>query len=317
VDPVSGHVFNVGMVGGLEQKLRVMHLDESGHMLQSRTVPLSAWTLVHDIGVTEKHVVVPIQPFELRKPDLFAGIFGLRTMGDGLRWYDDEPHSSFLVFNRSDLSLRATIRVPAFSSYHVCNAHDNVDGSLSVIIAVHRGDRNRLEEKFKSILTAEFDANMQCDLVRFDLNPDTGISLGSVTVSPSALPMEFPSVNPHYLGRPFTFAYSPCLSRPGYLDGYQKIDVTTGKVIVYPLPDGCYANECIFVPTSPRVKNKSDPQSPEVEDDGALMSLVYNSNSHLSEVFILNARTMERLARIPLPHHIPYHFHGTFVKEIL
>ena len=63
--------------------------------------------------------------------------------------------------------------------------------------------------------------------------------------------------------------------------------------------------EALFVP-------KSNPQK---EDDGWLITLVYMADSHLSELWILRADTLQTQARLALPHHVPLGFHGTWIKS--
>jgi carotenoid cleavage dioxygenase-like enzyme len=60
-------------------------------------------------------------------------------------------------------------------------------------------------------------------------------------------------------------------------------------------------SEGIFVPRTP--------DAPESE--GYLLSAVYDANTELSELVILDAQTLsEPLATVPLQNHIPHGFHG-------
>ena len=69
---------------------------------------------------------------------------------------------------------------------------------------------------------------------------------------------------------------------------------------------GRFTSEANFVP---RVENAA-------EDDGYLISIVYNHARKKSEVVILDAQNMQReLAVIPLDHHVPFGFHGGFYQE--
>lgn len=66
----------------------------------------------------------------------------------------------------------------------------------------------------------------------------------------------------------------------------------------------CYPGEPVFV-ANPSL---SQPK----EDDGILISLVTNGKAGDSFLLVLNASDMSELARAPLPHIIPFNFHGQF-----
>ena len=53
------------------------------------------------------------------------------------------------------------------------------------------------------------------------------------------------------------------------------------------------------------------------EDDGWLMSLVYDSRADRSELLILDALDVaaEPLARVPLPQRVPFGFHGNWISD--
>lgn len=59
-------------------------------------------------------------------------------------------------------------------------------------------------------------------------------------------------------------------------------------------------------------------QTGEGEDDGWLLSLVYDGAEHRSRLYVLDARDVEaeQLAIVHLPHHVPYGFHGTFSERV-
>ena len=51
------------------------------------------------------------------------------------------------------------------------------------------------------------------------------------------------------------------------------------------------------------------------EDDGYLMTLVYDPAKNGSEFVILDAQNVDRepVARVLMPHRVPYGFHGNWV----
>ena len=51
----------------------------------------------------------------------------------------------------------------------------------------------------------------------------------------------------------------------------------------------------------------------DAEDDGVLLSVVFDSSSGRSFLVVLDAADLSELARAEAPHGIPYGFHGQFV----
>jgi carotenoid cleavage dioxygenase len=64
--------------------------------------------------------------------------------------------------------------------------------------------------------------------------------------------------------------------------------------------------EPVFVPA----------ENPNSEDEGYLLSFVYNQADDISDLIILNAQDLNSgpLARIKLPQRVPYGFHGAWVN---
>jgi carotenoid cleavage dioxygenase-like enzyme len=52
----------------------------------------------------------------------------------------------------------------------------------------------------------------------------------------------------------------------------------------------------------------------EEEDDGVLLSVVLDAERDASFLLVLDAASLEELARAAVPHHIPFGFHGQFTR---
>ncbi|CAG8679156.1 10662_t:CDS:1, partial [Scutellospora calospora] len=67
-----------------------------------------------------------------------------------------------------------------------------------------------------------------------------------------------------------------------------------------------YPSEAVFVPRPGKIND---------EDDGVLLSIVFDSENNKSLLLILDARTMNELARADLPQVVPLSFgHGAFKR---
>ncbi|KXS15831.1 carotenoid oxygenase [Gonapodya prolifera JEL478] len=81
------------------------------------------------------------------------------------------------------------------------------------------------------------------------------------------------------------------------------------KVISF--PKNTYGGEAVFVPRDPNSTVRSD----EVEYDGFLVVIVRDEARESSELHVYDARTMNErpVARLSIPHRVPYGFHGLWV----
>jgi carotenoid cleavage dioxygenase-like enzyme len=53
------------------------------------------------------------------------------------------------------------------------------------------------------------------------------------------------------------------------------------------------------------------------EDDGFILTTIYRSLEHRSDIAILDAATLKILCLMELQHHVPYQFHGDFVDSYI
>ncbi|KAL0078664.1 carotenoid oxygenase [Phycomyces blakesleeanus] len=125
-------------------------------------------------------------------------------------------------------------------------------------------------------------------------------------------PIELPQVNPLYKARPYTFIYgigfSPnTVNENGKIwDSIVKTNVNTNAVVASWHEEFCFPSEAIFIPSPKGGENA-------VEDDGVLVSIVMNAALATSFVLVLDAVTLEELARADLEFLVPLSFaHGSY-----
>lgn len=80
-----------------------------------------------------------------------------------------------------------------------------------------------------------------------------------------------------------------------------KIDVTNGSHLIW-YEEDCYPWEPLYVP---RPNSKA-------EDDGVILSTVFNSSNDQCFLLILTANDFSELVRVAIPHIIPLGFHAQF-----
>jgi len=215
----------------------------------------------------------------------------------GTRWFEFEPGYVF----------------------HTINAWEEVNEKGQVIISA-------LGCRSKSIdfNTAEVADKQPCAFYEtndfpkphlYRMNLTTGEKSEKV-LSPIAC--EFPVIHPGHVGRStnqFTWCATLATDRDTLFDGVVKFDMTQirssdptlKEVGRFYFGSKRFGGEAVFVPR----KNASS------EDDGFLMTFVFDENTDSSDFVVYDAKTMssEPLVKVPLPQRIPYGFHGIFVEE--
>jgi len=129
---------------------------------------------------------------------------------------------------------------------------------------------------------------------------------------------EFPSIHPKLVGKPFRYAFCATFSgfyRKGPLfDGVIKFDASEcgnggpfKEVARIHFGTNRFGGESIFVPR----KNERS------EDDGFLLTFVFDENTQKSEFVVFDAKTMnpKPVLQVKLPQRVPYGFHGIWVEE--
>jgi len=89
----------------------------------------------------------------------------------------------------------------------------------------------------------------------------------------------------------------------GWTNGLQKINLETGEASeLITFGEETYAAGPLFVARDGAI----------AEDDGYLLTTVYNALEHRSDVVVLDARSMKVECTLRLDRHVPHGFHGAF-----
>jgi carotenoid cleavage dioxygenase len=110
-------------------------------------------------------------------------------------------------------------------------------------------------------------------------------------------------------GRRHRYGYTSELTigRPNLHGATIKLDADTGTTEAHEYGPGRGGAEPLFAPRADST----------AEDDGWLLTLVYDAATDHSELCVLDAQdvTGPEVARIRLPQRVPYGFHGNWVPD--
>ncbi|ACY17942.1 carotenoid oxygenase family protein [Haliangium ochraceum] len=296
--------YGFGVRPGRQQQLDIFELTHTGVARPLCSVPLSEHTLIHDFAITGRYLVFFAPPFELRAWRMLAGEGGY---ADNLQWKPE--YGTEIIVVPIDLPHAVQrFRVDPFFHWHVANGFD--DGDDIVVDFVRYDDFEN--NAFLADLPAGNDTrNLGSRLVR------ARISLANTRMRREerwSRSVEFPQIRQDYFGRPYRYCYLAAYEDGAPDSGLQnvlaKVDMHSGEVREYTCAPGRYLTEAVFVP---RATGADAGESPE--DDGYLLTMVYDANSHTSHLAVFDAGDIEAgpRARTHFDHHIPPRFHGAWM----
>lgn len=289
-DPMTGELHAISYDwANYRDHVKYTVLDADANLVKSLDIPLPGMPMIHDMSLTENYAVIYDLPVTLS----FLALAGGAQFP--FRWNNDyEPRVGLMPRNGNPADI---IWAPVSQnySYHPMNAYEDADGR--VVIDICRYDR-----MFDADINGPFgDSTSRLD--RWTINPETRKVNEEVVNERS---QEFPRCHPELNSQSYRYGYTLASTEKGF-GGVYKYDMQTGQTTEHKFGPGRQGAEAFFQP-------KDDAQS---EDDGYLMTFVFDEASGKSEFVIMDALDMSRpaLARLMLPVRVPYGFHGNWVPD--
>jgi carotenoid cleavage dioxygenase-like enzyme len=295
IDPETGAMLFFGY-SPVPPYLRYYVADRDGRLVRREVIEVAWPSMMHDFAITRDHVVFILCPlvFSFERVRERGGVFSWepergtrlgvmpRTGGGAdVRWFDTDPCYVF----------------------HPMNAYD--DGDAIVLDVARYGRLDFMT--VASVKRPSYRGEAAARLVRWRIDR----ARGTVEATPlDDTTMEFPRIDERRVGRRHRFGYSVA-REPGLEDGtrpewtaIRKYDLERGTIATRALGAGHGVGEPLFVPRRPGA----------AEDDGYVMFLAFDPERNASDFWVLDARDIagEPVARVVLPHRIPYGFHGNW-----
>jgi carotenoid cleavage dioxygenase-like enzyme len=258
------------------------------------SLPVREPAYMHSFGLTERWLV--LAEFPLVVNPLALALSG-RPYIENYRWKPERGTRFTLVDRATGKAVKGFQSEACFAFHHV-NAYD--DGDQVVVDVCTYPDSSVVEDLYLERLRAGKPISPGT-LTRFRL------SLADRSVSSERLAdgdIELPRINYRRCNeRPYRHVWGNSAGASGWLDRIVKLDLTDELARAWSEPD-CYPGEPVFV---------ARPEA-EREDDGVVLSVVLDAAAGSSFLLVLDAADLSELARAQVPHHIPFSFHGQFVR---
>lgn len=299
---------NFAVKPGLSTAFTIYEFNPAGEILRQHSHAVPGFAFVHDFAITPNYCIFFQAPMRFNPIPYFLG---LRSAGQCLDVQPNQPTQVILIPRHGSDPVQL-IPVEAGFVFHHVNAFEQ-DGALYVDSLCYESlpdvepDEDYLMVKFDNLDPG------QLWRFRFDLNTKQverqqveRQQVERQLVDPRCC--EFPTLHPHCVGRPYRYVYMGAAHAPkgnAPLQAILKLDWETADRHLWSAAPRGFVSEPVFVPRSQST----------AEDDGWLLTLVFNAERERSEVVILDAQTMQPVARLGLKHHVPYGLHGSFTSH--
>ncbi|WP_197064838.1 carotenoid oxygenase family protein [Leptolyngbya sp. KIOST-1] len=302
IDP--GHHGDQRLVGfslktGLSSTITLHELDAEGNAVCQHRHTIPGFAFIHDFALTPNYAIF------FQNPVSFGPIpflLGFKGAAECIRFNPKEP-TKILVVPRNGDPMQVIETDPCFVFHHA-NAFER-DGQI-VIDSICYDSFPSLDgtSDFREV---DFESVPAGELWRFSLNMAAGTAEVSKVLTRC---VEFPTLHPDYLGRPYRYLFigtAHAAQGNAPLQALLKLDTHTGDTEVWSAAPRGFMGEPLFVPRP----------GGQGEDDGWVLVLMYNAERQCSDLVILAGQDIAAgpVARLKLPHHVPYGLHGSFVSQ--
>ncbi|MFD1722051.1 carotenoid oxygenase family protein [Amnibacterium endophyticum] len=331
LDAVSGELHAISYRFDRPGLAQYTVVDPRGTVRRAVDVPVAGSPLIHDMGLTQRHVVVLDLPIEFDLPramravgvpeplirsgarvasrmigrvpisgrlaDLAAS--RLRNGDMPYSWSPEHPSRLGVLPREAPGAAVRWFEIPRCFVFHVLGAYDEVDddGRATAVVV----DGVRYDKAFDEDLHGPDGASTR--LTRWRLDLVTGAVL-ETTVDDRQ--QEFPRIDERFIGRPYRHGWSTGLMQDGTGRVDDRIlahDLVAGTTTSHSLGEGVEVGELVFVPSSPDAE----------EADGVLMGFVHDRTTGADRLELRDAGTLEPVAQVHLPVRVPHGFHGNWL----
>ncbi|KAJ4830753.1 hypothetical protein Tsubulata_020784, partial [Turnera subulata] len=305
-----------------------------GDLVHKVDLKLNRCTLCHDLGVTWRYNVIMDFPLTIDVPRLLRGgplikyneedyarIGIMPRYGDAesVKWFDVQPNCTFHILNCFEDGDEVIVRG--------CRALDSIIPGPDLGLNKFEWFSKRLKhmEEGDDVKHEGEDGLLFTRCYEWRLNMKSG-QVKERYLTGTDFSMDFPMINGDYSGTKNKFGYTQIVdcdasSKSGIVKygGLAKLhfegpdshrnshsaEVLT-KVEYHKFEKNTFCTGAAFVPK---------PGKTVEEDDGWIITFLHDEDTFKSKAYIIDTKnfTNEPVAKITLPHRVPYGFHGAFM----
>lgn len=269
------------------------------------TALYSNLTLPHEKIIQHSHSPCITPHYIVSKLDSFGPRLKLADTGMLKELHQIEDNLWQVMDRRTNASSLLTSNL-AFVNNHFWNCFEDEAGHI--VVDTIPATSNYLDTYFKSSLSKPTNwSRILLPPQRCVIRPgEAGIECGQLLregVDGAPTYFDYPTFNPlHKMDRDYRWFYaiSPTTPTTRWFDRVLKVDAKRGTVAASWSAPHIFVSEADFVPAP----------GGTAEDDGLLLSILYNVSSDASSMMVFNATTLQPVLQYFLPEVVPFHAHG-------
>ncbi|MDX2163269.1 MAG: carotenoid oxygenase family protein [bacterium] len=303
----DGTIINYMLKMGLRSTYEIYHV---AGRTRTKLASLPRWSpaYMHSFGYTGRYVVLTENP--MRLPPI-TGIldvaFQINPFIFNFKWDGTQPTTFTVVDLQTGQVVTQADSDPIYTFHHI-NSYVEGDEIVHDLAAYRNNDV--WKALYLDVLRSDHFMQTPSYIYRYRIPLNQG---KHTTIKPEQIgtvQFELPRINyPAYNAKPYQYAYGVGVQseqHPDFPNQIAKVDVTSGDAKTWYV-EGNYPSESYFV---------ANPAG-TAEDDGVVLSTVYNSHTDDSFLLVLDAASFTEIARAPLPYRIPFGFHGMFYPGLV
>ena len=295
VDPRTGEMMTFGYIP-FPPYVQYSVIDAGGALVHTTPITIPKGVMMHDFACSAHYSIFLDFPLTF---DIARAMEGKSPLG-----FDKEHGSRIGIVPRmgNDEDVR-WFTVEAGVVIHTANAwEEQTDEGEIVVIQACRSKTSDV------IGAGEVDTDDPTDVLGQMYEWRINLTTGTHTEGPlHDYYSDFSRINDDYAGVQTRYTYSSEFdqTRDITFKALMKFDAETGQTEHHEFGPGRYVGEGVF---APRVGSAS-------EDDGYVICFIQDENTNQSECVIIDAQNFagDPVARILIPHRVPYGFHSGWV----
>lgn len=300
VDSLTGEIYGLRVAFGRKSFYEITATERTtGVERLIAQVPVDEPAYQHSFALTDRYAIVGEHPLVVNPLKLaFSG----KPFIENFRW-EPERGTTFTAVDRQTGEIAGRWTAEASFCFHHVNAFDDVDGSTVIDLCTF-ADASIVDALSLSNRRSGAPAP-DATLRRYRLRADQSDAISEPIVHAA---IELPRTDDRWNRRAHRYVWGVGVGETGsaqFLDRLLRVDLAAGDVQAWHEP-GSFPGEPVFVPR---------PGSTD-EGDGVVLSVVLEPARGGSSVVVLDAISMTELGRAEVPQHVPFGFHGGFVRSL-
>ena len=296
-DPEDGTLYNFYTHYKMKSAYVIYKIEE-GQTTRKQLVRyhINEPSYMHDFSITKNYIILTAYPLVVSPMDLLS-LYNKNskfTFIGAHRW-EPELGTKIYVFNKKSGELVQKLNTEAKFAFHHINSFEDKNGKINLYLSSFDSAKDALKVGDHK----EKNANLQLEKMVIDLKHSL---VTKIILSKNKY--ELPRITEDLLGKENQYFYAVWYNAPSVKKtlGLVKYDLKTNQTKNW-VKTGLMPGEPLFV---------AHPQA-KTEDDGVILTVVYDEVNNRSFLLILDAKSMKELARAYTIYPLPIGLHSKFI----